>query len=487
MRVLGRVRLSRATEESTSVERQRELIQQWSDAHSHEIIGWAEDLDISGSVDPFDTPELGRWLSDEKKHDWDILCAWKLDRVSRRAIPMGRMFQWLLDNQKTLICTADSIDLSTPMGRLIAYVIATIAEGELEAIRERTRGSQRKLRELGRWGGGRVYYGYTPVEREGSGWEMAIDPHAHQVLQGIIERVLDGKSTNSIAEWLNSSGELSPSDYLRSKSGKPPKGTAWSNSHIRQQLRSKTLLGYTVHNGVVVRDEKGDPVMRGPALVTPDVFDRIQAELSSSSFKITQRSTTPSPLLGVLICYECGRVMHLRQQQKNGKTYRYYQCLGGKTSGGGGLVKEHDTNILKAEDAEELLEQKFLSDFGDDLVEERVYVPAENHQIELDQARSAVDEISTLLGTITSDTVRSRLLGQISALDSRITQLEQQPAREAGWTTRTTDKTYREQWEASDTEQRRQLLIKSSITARAFKPSGTNALTFYLHTERETC
>ena len=62
MRVLGRLRLSRATEESTSIERQREVIQQWSDMHGHTVVGWATDLDVSGSVDPFDTPQLGDWL-----------------------------------------------------------------------------------------------------------------------------------------------------------------------------------------------------------------------------------------------------------------------------------------------------------------------------------------------------------------------------------------------------------------------------------------
>ena len=58
-RVLGRIRLSRLTDESTSAERQRELIEQWSAMHDHEVVGWAEDLDVSGSVDPFDTRALG--------------------------------------------------------------------------------------------------------------------------------------------------------------------------------------------------------------------------------------------------------------------------------------------------------------------------------------------------------------------------------------------------------------------------------------------
>ena len=146
LRVLGRIRLSRVTEESTSVERQRELIQQWADSNDHAIVGWAEDLDVSGGVDPFDTPGLGPWLTDQEKiHQWDILCSWKLDRISRRAIPMHKVFGWLQENEKTLVCVSDNIDLSNWVGRMVASVIAGVAEGELEAIRERTRGSQKKL------------------------------------------------------------------------------------------------------------------------------------------------------------------------------------------------------------------------------------------------------------------------------------------------------------------------------------------------------
>jgi site-specific DNA recombinase len=80
MRVLGRLRLSRSTEESTSIERQREIVQQWADANGHSVVGWAEDIDVSGAVDPFDTPQLGPWLG-HRVTEWDILCAWKLDRL----------------------------------------------------------------------------------------------------------------------------------------------------------------------------------------------------------------------------------------------------------------------------------------------------------------------------------------------------------------------------------------------------------------------
>ena len=164
MRVVGRVRISRLTEQSTSVERQRELIEKWADMQGHTIVGWATDLDLSGTVDPFESPALGPWFAEDKLSEWDILCAWKLDRLGRRVIPLNRVFGWMLEHDKTLVCISDNIDLSTWVGRLVANVIAGVAEGELEAISERTKASRKKLLESGRWAGGTVPFGFRPVE-----------------------------------------------------------------------------------------------------------------------------------------------------------------------------------------------------------------------------------------------------------------------------------------------------------------------------------
>jgi hypothetical protein len=70
---------------STSIERQREMIMQWADVNGHTVAGFAVDVDVSGSVDPFDTPrrpvpERCRVSNAdtiqlaEKLTTWDIKC-----------------------------------------------------------------------------------------------------------------------------------------------------------------------------------------------------------------------------------------------------------------------------------------------------------------------------------------------------------------------------------------------------------------------------
>jgi site-specific DNA recombinase len=199
LRVLGRIRLSRdADETGTSIERQREAIEQWSAMHGHTVVAWAIDSGVSGSVDPFETPELGPWLKLAKLAEWDALVVYRLDRLSRRVIPLNALFGFIQKHDKTLASVSESLDLSTWIGRLVANVIAGVAEGELEAIRERNLSSQKKLRELGRWHGGFAPYGYRSEKRTDGPYLVVDDDQAQVIRTQILPRVLAYQSTNSI-------------------------------------------------------------------------------------------------------------------------------------------------------------------------------------------------------------------------------------------------------------------------------------------------
>lgn len=450
LRVLGRTRLSRSTEESTSIERQRELITAWAQAHQHTIVGWAEDIDISGSVDPFQTPQLGEWLNN-RADQFDVIACWKLDRITRSAIRLNTLIGWCLDHDKTLVSCTEGIDIGTPVGRLIANVIGFLAEGERDAIRERTTASHKKLRELGRWPGGKPSYGFQAVQTP-DGWKLDLNPETAFVMRQIVADVLDGSSVESIAARLTADGVKSPSG----------KGL-WRSQTIRQLLRSKTLLGHVTHDGVTVRDSSGDPVLKGPPLITPEEFDRVQAALDERSFTKT-RTDKASPLLGLVKCMRCNGNLHHRRQMVGGKPYSYYYC---RTCKG----KQTRSEVLGA-----LFEKTYLKQYGDKPLQEHVYIPASEHQTALEDAVRALDELTALAGTLTSKTAKDRLQSQIEAIDERISRLEQLPTEPARWEWRNTDQTHAEAWTESDPDERRRLLLKSGIVGYTTWVDGKLAL-----------
>ncbi|QSE88927.1 recombinase family protein [Rhodococcus pseudokoreensis] len=459
-RVLGRLRISRATEESTSIERQREIIERWAESHGHTVVGWAVDEDVSGSVDAFDTPGVGPWLTDPSKmNEWDILAAWKLDRLGRNAIQLNKLFGWSMDHGKTLVSCAESMDLSTTTGRMLATIIAGIAEGELEAIRERTLASRAKLREVARWPGGKPPFGYTAVKRtDGQGWSLEVDPLARSVVSRIVDSVLDDQPFTATARNLNEEGVLTPGDYYRTvRAGEPSlTGTGrsrWAPTTIRQLLRSKALRGHVHHNGETVRGDDGQPLQMADPLVSLDEWELIQAYLDrrAESRKGIRRSES-SPLSGVAVCLVCDNPLHHSRHTTKGHHYRYYRC------------PEKHTTQIPAEKLESLVEERFLGRVGDMEVRERVWVPGDSRDADLKDAQSALDDLTKALVGMRSDRVVQRIHEQLRAVDARIMELESTPAREARWEYRATGGTYRDAWGAADTDGRRELLLRSGIT-----------------------
>ena len=79
---------------------------------------------------------------------------WRLDRLGRTASGLTALFERLQNGGVGLVSLKDSLDLSTPAGRLMANVLASVAFYESEVRGERVRAGQAVARARGkRWGG----------------------------------------------------------------------------------------------------------------------------------------------------------------------------------------------------------------------------------------------------------------------------------------------------------------------------------------------
>ena len=83
----------------------------------------------------------------------DILVVWKLDRLGRNLKHLVELTNELLERRVDLISLNDPIDTTTPQGRLVFNIFASLAEFERDLIRERTRAGLQAARARGRKGG----------------------------------------------------------------------------------------------------------------------------------------------------------------------------------------------------------------------------------------------------------------------------------------------------------------------------------------------
>ena len=80
----------------------------------------------------------------------------RIDRLSRTARGLTALLDDLRERMVNLVNLEDALDLSPPVGRLMANVRASIAQYETEIRDERVRAGQPVARKSGkRWGGSR--------------------------------------------------------------------------------------------------------------------------------------------------------------------------------------------------------------------------------------------------------------------------------------------------------------------------------------------
>ena len=110
----------------------------------------------------------------------DILVVWKLDRLSRSLIDLLRILKKIDDEGAGFISLTESLDTTTPAGRLMMNMLGSFSQFEREIIRERTMAGLRRARELGHKGGGQPLLSEKRRER-------------------VIKQILSGEMTQSEA------------------------------------------------------------------------------------------------------------------------------------------------------------------------------------------------------------------------------------------------------------------------------------------------
>ncbi len=93
------------------------------------------------------------WLRRLLKAVWEgkisTIVVWRLDRLGRTAKGLTELFEELREHKVNLVSLKDGLDLATPAGRLMANVLASVAQYETEVRAERILAGQAVARERG--------------------------------------------------------------------------------------------------------------------------------------------------------------------------------------------------------------------------------------------------------------------------------------------------------------------------------------------------
>ncbi len=161
-----------STANGQSPEMQLRELREYVARRGWEIAGEYVDAGISGARER--RPELDRLLADARRRRFDAVVVWRYDRFARSLRQLVSALEEFRALGIDFVSLREGVDTSTPNGRLVFGIFASIAEFERELIRDRVRSGLRNTRARGkRLGRPRAIIDGTKVaalRRGGASW-----------------------------------------------------------------------------------------------------------------------------------------------------------------------------------------------------------------------------------------------------------------------------------------------------------------------------
>ena len=133
-----------------------------------------------------DRPGWNKLMRAVQEGKVSAVVVWRLDRLGRTAKGLTELFEDLRDRRVNLVSLKDGLDLAAPAGRLMANVLASVAQYETEVRAERIVAGQAAARERGaRFG-----------RPEGTGKRIKVTPEQEETIRRL---KAEGKKIAAIA------------------------------------------------------------------------------------------------------------------------------------------------------------------------------------------------------------------------------------------------------------------------------------------------
>ncbi|WP_319546643.1 recombinase family protein [Ruegeria conchae] len=277
-----------------SLDAQYEACSAYVASQKHE--GWVlararfDDGGVSGGT--LDRPALTQLLSEIDAGRIGMVVVYKIDRLTRSLADFARLVERFEASGCSFVSVTQAFNTASSMGRLTLNVLLSFAQFEREVTAERIRDKIAASKKLGMWMGGVPPLGY--------------DPHPDKRVRELVVNVTETKTVRALFELYDHHGKITDvaraaarmglrSKRRRFRSGREQGGGPLSTGQIHKILTNPVYLGRIRHK------EKTWPG-RHPAVIAPELWQRVQEKLQAASRRRRGRKTETetAPLAGKL-------------------------------------------------------------------------------------------------------------------------------------------------------------------------------------------
>lgn len=276
-----------ATGEELGVQRQEKDARNICAERGWEVVGVYRDNSVSASNRKVTRPGYDQLRNDYAAGLFDALVCYDLDRLTRQPRQLEDWIDAAEGHGLALVTTNGEADLTTDAGRLFARIKAAVARSEVERKSARHKAALRQHAQLGKPPHGPAPYGFDT--------RGEVVPDEAEIVARIFRSFDAGGSLRSITAKLTADG-------VPTRSGRP-----WHVRTVRDMLCNPRYAGHAVYQGEIAVDDDGNRIRgRWEPIVTPEVFDVVQARLSDPARR-TNRVGTDRRYLGssLFLCDTC--------------------------------------------------------------------------------------------------------------------------------------------------------------------------------------
>ena len=289
--------------EGFSLPEQEKRLRAMCEYKGYEIYKLYKDAGISAKTGNI-RPAFEELLQDIRDKKCNTIVVLKLDRLTRSVFDLEGIMNFLEENNAYLDCANEEINTTNSSGKMVARLLTTVSQNEIERTSERTKFGLSGAIKEGHIPA-RAPLGYKHIDKK-----LVPDPLTKDIVLRIYNLYFEGKSYYNIATIFNEEQVL----------GK----TNWKDTGILRIISNEVYKGDYVHgkrtNHPTLYRDVVEPI------ISKEMWENCQVPKKKNQKNYMRTQTYI--FLQKLKCPRCGRILAggASHKIKSDKWYFYYRC-----------------------------------------------------------------------------------------------------------------------------------------------------------------
>jgi site-specific DNA recombinase len=309
--------------EGFSLPEQEKRLRAMCEYKGYEIYKLYKDAGISAKTGNY-RPAFEELLQDIRDKKCNTIVVLKLDRLTRSVYDMEGIMKFLDENNAYLDCANEEINTTNSSGKMVARLLTTVSQNEIERTSERTKVGLAGAIKEGHIPA-RAPLGYKHLDKK-----LVPDLLTKDVVIRIYNLYFEGKSYYNIATIFNEEKVL----------GK----TNWCDTGILRIIANEVYKGDYVHGKRTNHPAYYKDVVE--PIVSKELWESCQVQKKKNQKNYMRTQTYI--FLQKLKCPKCGRILAggASHKIKSDKWYFYYRCENCKNNIHESKIEEHIKTLL---------------------------------------------------------------------------------------------------------------------------------------------